>query len=150
MDKPVLTEIEQLRGKVPDEQLEAIKDVLDRNQDVFSRHKADTGCCNFVEHETELEELAVPHGEGARCMTPNKSDACRKEIENLLEYDKIEPSKSPMACGVLMAKKKRDQLRFCCEFRYLNSLTLKDAYSIPRVDESFKIGRCNIFLQLLI
>ena len=50
MDKPVLPEIEHLRGKVTDEQLAAIKDVLDRNEDVFSRHKADIGCCNFVEH----------------------------------------------------------------------------------------------------
>ena len=39
--------------------------MLDRNQDVFSRHKADIGCCNFVEHEKKLEELAVPHREGA-------------------------------------------------------------------------------------
>ena len=32
---------------------------------------------NF-EHELELEETAVPHREGARPMTPHKSDACRK------------------------------------------------------------------------
>ena len=52
MDKPVLSEIEHLRRrKVTYEQLEAIKDVLERNQDVFSRHKADIGCCNFTEHE---------------------------------------------------------------------------------------------------
>ena len=37
MDKPVLTEIEHLRGKVTDEQLEAIKDVLERNEEVFSK-----------------------------------------------------------------------------------------------------------------
>ena len=51
-DKPVLPEIERLslRGKVMDEQLEAIKDVLDRNEDVFSKHKADIGCCNFVDY----------------------------------------------------------------------------------------------------
>ena len=55
MDNPVLPEIEHLSGKVTDEQLEAIKDVLERNEDVFSRHKADIGCCNFVEHEIELE-----------------------------------------------------------------------------------------------
>ena len=84
LDKPVLPEIEHLRGKVTDEQLEAIKDVLDRKQDVFSRHKADIRCCNFVEHGIELEESAVPHREGARRMTPNNSDACRKEIEILL------------------------------------------------------------------
>ena len=63
-DKPLLPEIEHLRGKLKDEQLEAIKDVLERNEEVFSRHKADIGCCNFVEHEIELEENAVPHREG--------------------------------------------------------------------------------------
>ena len=65
-----------------DEQLEAIKDVLDRNQDFFSKHKADIGCCNFVEHEIELDESAVPHREGARSMTPNKLDAYRKARSN--------------------------------------------------------------------
>ena len=84
IDKPVLPEIEHLRGKITDEQLEAIKDVLERNEEVFSRLKADIGCCNFVEHEIKLEESAVPHMEGARRMTPHKSDACRKEIETLL------------------------------------------------------------------
>ena len=141
MDKPVIPEIEHLRCKVTDEQLEAIKDVLERNEDVFSRHKADIGCCNFVEHEIELEKSALPHREWARRMTPQKSDACRKEIETLLEYEMIEPSKSPWACGVVMAKKKGDQLRFCCDFRYLNSVTVKDAYHIPRIDESLsKLG----------
>ena len=110
IDKPVLPEIEHQRGKVTDEQFEAIKDVLDGNQDDFSRHKADIGCCNFVEHKKELEESAVPHREEARRMTPNKSDTCRKEIETLLEYDMIEPSKLPWACGVVMAKNKRDQI----------------------------------------
>ena len=61
MDKPVLLEIEYLRGKVTDKQLEAINETLDRNQDVFSRYKAEIGCCKFVEHEIELKEPAVPH-----------------------------------------------------------------------------------------
>ena len=59
-------------------------------------NKADIGCCNFVEHEIELEESAVPHREGAGRMTPNKSDACRKKIETVLENDMIEPSKTPV------------------------------------------------------
>ena len=148
-DKPVLPEIEHLRGNITDEQLEAIKDVLERNEDVFSKHKADSGCCNFVEHEIELEESAVPHREGARRTTPHKSDACRKEIETLLEYDMIEPSKSPWACGVVMAIKKGDQLRFCCDFRYLKSVTVKDAYTISRIDESLsKLGDANFFTTL--
>ena len=79
-------------------------------------------------------------------MTPNKSNTCRKKIETLLEYDMIEPSKSPWACGVVMAKKKGDQLRFYCDFRYLNSVTVKDAYPIPGIDETLsKLGDANFF-----
>ena len=106
-NKPVLTEIEHLRGNLADKELDSLRAVLSRNADVFSKHNADIGCCNFVEHEIEIEEGSVPHREGARRrMTPHKSEACRKEIEMLMEYDMIDPSKSPWACGVVMAKKK--------------------------------------------
>ena len=105
-DKPVLPEIEHLKWKIGEGDFELLREVLNRNADVFSKHRADIGCCNFVEHEIELEEGAVSHREGARRMTPHKSEACLAEIELLLEYDMIEPSKSPWACGVVMAKKK--------------------------------------------
>ena len=115
-DKPVLPEIEHLKGKIGEGDFELLWEVLNRNADVFSKHKADIGCCNFVEHEIELEEGAVSNRECARRMTPHNSDACRAEIEMLLEYDMIEPSKSPWACGVVMAKKKGGSLGFVATF----------------------------------
>ena len=69
-----------------------------------------------MEHEIELEECAISHREGARCMTPHKSEACRTEIEMLLEYDMIEPSKSYWGCGVVMPKKKVGSLGFVAAF----------------------------------
>ena len=138
-----------LTREIGEKNLESLRAVLNRHADVFSKHKADIGCCNFVEHEIELEESAVPHREGARRMTPHKSEACRAEIEMLLEYDMIEPSKLPWACGVVMAKKRGGQLRFCCNFRYLNAVTIKDAYPIPRIDESLsKLGDAKFFTTL--
>ena len=83
---------------------ELLRAVLNRNADVFSKHKANIGCCNFVEQEIEYEEGVVPHREGARRMTPHKSEACRAEIEMLLGDNMIESSKSPWACGAEMAK----------------------------------------------
>ena len=65
-DKPVLPEIEHLKGKIGEGDFEKLRDLLNRNANVISKHKADIGCCNFVEHEIELEEGAVPHREGAR------------------------------------------------------------------------------------
>ena len=138
-----------MKGKISDKELDSLRAVLSRNADVFSKHKADIGCCNFVEHEIEIEEGSVPHREGARRMTPHKSEACRKEIEMLMEYEMIELSKSLWACGVVMAKKKGGQLRFCCDFRYLNAVTIKDAYPIPRIDENLsKLGDAKFFTTL--
>ena len=74
-----------MKGKISDKELDLLRAVLSRNADVFSKHKADIGCCNFVEHEIEIEEGSVPHREGARRMTPHKVEACRKEIEMLME-----------------------------------------------------------------
>ena len=104
--KPVLPEIEHLKGKISDKELDSLRAKLSRNADVFSKDKANIGCCNFIEHEIEIEEGSVPHREGARRMTPHKSEACGKEVEMLMEYDMIEPPKSPWACGVVMATKK--------------------------------------------
>ena len=115
-DKPVLPEIEHLKEKIDEGDFEILRAVLNWNVDVFSKHKADIGCCNFVEHEIELEEGAVPHREGARRITPHISEECRAEIEMLLEYDMIEPSKLPWACGLVMAKKKGGSLGFVATF----------------------------------
>ena len=45
-NKPVLPEIEHLRGKISDKELDSLRAVLSRNADVFSKDKADIGCCN--------------------------------------------------------------------------------------------------------
>ena len=66
----------------------------------------------------------------------------------LLEYDMIERSKSPLACGNVTSKK-RGQLRFCSNFRYLNAVTIEDAYPIPRIDDSLsKLGDAKFFTTL--
>ena len=46
-------------------------------------------------------------------------------------------------------EKERGQLRLCCDFRYLNAVTIKDAYPIPRIDESLsKLGDAKFFTTL--
>ena len=46
-------------------------------------------------------------------------------------------------------QKERGQLRFCCDFRYLNAVTIKYAYPIPRIDESLsKLGDAKFFTTL--
>ena len=46
-------------------------------------------------------------------------------------------------------KKEEGQPRFCCDFRYLNAATIRDAYPIPRIDEGFSnVGEAKFFTTL--
>ena len=53
----------------------------------------------------------------------------------MLASDVIRPSNSPWASLVVMVRKKGGSLRFCGDFRQLNTATVKDAHTLPRIDD---------------
>ena len=56
----------------------------------------------------------------------------------------IRRSNSPWASAVVLVCKKDGALRFCIDLRKLNERTVKDAYSLPRIEDSLDIlnGSC--------
>ena len=54
----------------------------------------------------------------------------------MLEHNIIEPSSGPWSSPILLAVKKDGSPRFCIDFRKLNTLVEKDAYPLPRIDET--------------
>ena len=53
----------------------------------------------------------------------------------MMEKDIIKPSCSPWASPVVLVKKKDGTSRFCIDYRKVNTVTRKDAYPLPRVDD---------------
>ena len=47
----------------------------------------------------------------------------------------IRPSHSPYSSNVVIVRKKDGTIRFCVDFRMLNSETVPDAYAIPRAED---------------
>ena len=45
-------------------------------------------------------------------------------------------SKSPWSSNVVIVRKKDGNIRFCFDFRKLNQRTIKDAYTIPRIEDT--------------
>ena len=62
-------------------------------------------------------------------------EAAREYVIDNLSKGFIGPSAAPYASPILMARKPGGGLRFCVDYRKLNSITRKDRYPIPLVDE---------------
>ena len=52
----------------------------------------------------------------------------------MLDLGAIRPSNSPWASAIVLVRKKDGRLRFCIDLRRLNSRTVKDAYSLPKIE----------------
>ncbi|KAE8716924.1 hypothetical protein F3Y22_tig00110105pilonHSYRG00061 [Hibiscus syriacus] len=58
-----------------------------------------------------------------------------KQITEMLSSSIIQVSKSPFASPCLLIKKKDETLRFCVDYRKLNSATVKNKFLIPIVED---------------
>ncbi|PKA52213.1 putative mitochondrial protein [Apostasia shenzhenica] len=55
----------------------------------------------------------------------------------MLNLGFIRPSVSPWGAPVLFAKKKDSSLKLCIDYRELNKITIKNKYSLPRIDDLY-------------
>ena len=67
----------------------------------------------------------------------SKRRVAENEIKDMAERGIIEPSTSPWTSPVMMVNKPDGSVRFCCDYRKLNKLTVKDSQPLPRIDDTF-------------
>ena len=61
-------------------------------------------------------------------------DAIDENVDAMLKHDIIEPAASPWASNVVIVTNKDGSLRFCVDYRTVNSVTYKDSYPLPLID----------------
>ena len=112
-----------------------IEALVRRNKAAFSRWENDFGQTDLVQHEIVTGD-AAPTRSRPRRMAPHRREVVDVHVKRMLEMGVIEESDSPWASPVVLAAKKDGTVRFCVDYRRLNDVTRKDAYPLPRVDDS--------------
>ena len=90
-----------------------------------------------VEFSIELLPGTTPISIVTYRMAPSELRELKVQLQDLLEKRFIQPSGSPWGTPVLFVKKKDDTMRLCIDYRQLNQVTVKNKYSLPRIDGLF-------------
>ncbi|XP_073710120.1 retrovirus-related Pol polyprotein from transposon 412 [Misgurnus anguillicaudatus] len=117
------------------EEQDQVRALLRRYQSVFSSHEGDLGCTDLLSHDIPLLDDA-PVRQRYRRIPPSEYEVVKAHINTLLEAQVIRESSSPYASPIVLARKKDGSLRMCVDYRQLNAKTRKDAFPLPRIEES--------------
>ena len=149
-EQPTLTEAERqdlLLEKLdltgleawPEDQAGKACSLLKEYHDIFSLEKCDMGHTNATKHKIVLKDLDTPPFKERFCriLSP-QLDEVREHLKLMLDTGVIRLSNSPWCNAVVLVRKKDGSLRFCIDFRKLNSLTVKDSHLLPHICETLE------------
>ena len=130
-----LKQFDFTKSPVEAKDLGRIQHFLKGWKQVFSLHDNDLGHTTTVKHEINLTN-DIPFKERHRRIPPSQYDEARQLIKDMLDAGAIRESTSPWASPVVLVRKKDGTLRFCIDYRRLNERTVRDAYALPRIEET--------------
>jgi transposase InsO family protein len=90
-----------------------------------------------VEHTIELLPDSKPPNRATYRQSAAELEELKKQLDEMLEQGFIRPSQSPFGAPVIFVKKKDGTLRLCVDYRALNSITVRNVYPLPLLDEMF-------------
>ena len=74
-------------------------------------------------------------------MSEKERSIITEHVEKMLKDGVIQPPSSPWSSPVVFVRKPDKEVRFCIDYRRLNSITVRDVYPLPRKDDI--LGRLN-------
>ena len=128
--------IDQTCDDLDSAQRHRLAEVLSEYSDIFPVPGAPlTGHTDALEHDINTGDRP-PIRCAPRRMSPQKMKKEEECVTEMLTGGQIEASDSPWSSPVVLVTKKDDGTRFCVDYRQLNDASTKDAYPLPRIDDT--------------
>jgi len=111
--------------------------LLEQHIDVLATSTEELSPSRLASHRIKLKPGTQPVKQRAYIISKAQSDVLKEEITKLINKGLIEPSESEWSFPVVLVPKKNGKWRMCVDYRKVNNVTIKDAYSLPLIDEIF-------------
>ena len=121
----------------PEHMKQRARDLLCEFHDIFSLDKTELGHTDLGKHAIDLTDETPFKDRFSKIPAPLLAEV-REEVDRMRATGVIRPSQSPWNNAVVLVRKKDGGLRFCVDFRKLNARTKKDAFPLPRINESLE------------
>ena len=121
--------------KIPGLDTDRTKSLFQEYSDIFSLVDTDLGCTDLIDHRIELSN-EVPFKQRHRRIPPAMFTEVKQHLQQMLQSGVIRHSKSPWCSNMVLVRKKDGGLRLCIDYRQLNKRTIRDSYSLPRIEET--------------
>lgn len=127
---------------------DVITELLTEFADVFMGPDGELGTTTEAEHTIDTGERP-PVKQRPYRMSSEGHSIVEQECEKMLEKGVIRESKSPWSSPVVLVAKKSGEVRFCVDYRRLNSMTVKDSYPLPNIEDTLgALGGCKYFCTM--
>lgn len=136
------------QSKVKEENIPMQK-LLKEFADIFAPLPAQLPPRRKYDHSIKLVEGAEPPYKSLYQLSLQENNILHQQLKELLEKGWIQPSQSPYGAPVLFVKKKDGTLYMCIDYRALNSVTIKNCYPLPHIDELLeRVSGAKIFSKI--
>ncbi|XP_039130202.1 uncharacterized protein K02A2.6-like [Dioscorea cayenensis subsp. rotundata] len=125
-----------------------LHDLLSRYEDIFSVPIGLPPVREF-DHRIPLLPSAAPVNVRPYRYPHSQKAEIERLVGDMLTEGIIRPSSSPFSSPVILVKKKDGSWRFCVDYRALNTITVKDRFPIPTVEELLdELANAQVFSKL--
>ena len=114
------------------------KALLVSYSDIFSKDELDLGTTNLTKHDIKLTDN-TPFKAKYRRIPPHLYEEVRAHLKEMIDLGAIKKSQSPWSSPIVLVRKKDGKLRFCIDLGKLNQRTVRDNYSLPRIDHMLEL-----------
>ena len=122
-------------------------DLIYDHPGVFSLHDEDLRFCEWTKH-TILTTMDRPVYLVHCTIPPHLQREVHKCLDTWLQQGIGRPLQSPYASQVVIVKKKPGEIHLCIDYHKLNSIMVRDAFPLPRIDKALlAIHSSNWFLS---